>query len=75
MIHLLFISLLTVGISLLLVLIYQQQQLEKERKQKELAEAMKMFEQRIALKPKHMGDRHASGAAPVVFGEVDNEDR
>ena len=73
MIHLLFISLLTVGISLLLVLIYQQHQLEKERKQKELAEAEQMFAQRIALKPKHMGDRHASGASPVVFGDVDED--
>ena len=73
MIHLLFIALLTFGISALLVLIYQQQQLEKERKQKELAEAMKMFEQRIALKPKHMGDRHASGASPVVFGDIDED--
>jgi len=73
MIHLLFIALLTVGISLLLVLIYQQQQLEKERKRKELAEAEQMFAQRIALKPKHMGDRHASGASPVVFGDVDED--
>ena len=71
MIHILFLSLLTFGISALLVLIYQQRQLEKELKQKELDEAMKMFEQRIALKPKHMGDRHASGAAPIVFGDVD----
>lgn len=73
MIHLLFIALLTFGISALLVLIYQQQQLEKERKQKELAEAEQMFAQRIALKPKHMSDRHASGASPVVFGEVDED--
>ena len=75
MIHILFLSLLTFGISALLVLIYNQRQLEKELKQKELDEAMKMFEQRIALKPKHMSDRHASGASPVVFGDVDNEDR
>ena len=71
MIHILFIGLLTFGITALLVLIYNQRQLEKELKRKELAEAEQMFAQRIALKPKHMGDRHASGASPVVFGDVD----
>ena len=54
------------------VYVYLQKRSERKAREKyEMEQAMKMFEQRIALKPKHMGARHASGAAPVVFGEID----
>lgn len=54
---------------------YIKNYIERKRKEKrELAEAARMFEERIALKPRHIGARHASGAAPVIFGEVDSND-
>jgi hypothetical protein len=54
---------------------YIKSYIERKRKEKrELAEAARMFEERIALKPKHMSGRHSSGAAPMIFGEVDSDD-
>ena len=47
---------------------------KKAKEHKELEEARKMFEQRIALKPKRMENRHAFGAAPVHFGEIDKDE-
>lgn len=64
----------TSGIVGVAVYVYLEKRRErKAQEQREMEQAVRMFEQRIALKPRHMGARHASGAAPVVFGEVDSE--
>lgn len=48
--------------------------MEKRAKdRKELVEAAKMFEQRIALRPKHMGARIGLGAAGDVNFEPAND--
>lgn len=57
-----------------IVLLLKERNERRKREKRELEEARVMFEQRIALKPKHMGARHASGAAPIIFGEVDSND-
>lgn len=46
---------------------------KKTQERKELAEAAKMFEQRIALRPKHMGARHGMGVAADVHFEPAND--
>lgn len=46
---------------------------KKAQERKELAEAAKMFEQRIALKPKHMGGRIGMGVAADVSFEPAND--
>jgi len=46
---------------------------KKAKDRKELAEAAKMFEQRIALRPKHMGARIGLGAAGDVNFEPAND--
>ena len=46
---------------------------KKAKERKELAEAARMFEQRIALKPKHMGARIGLGVSgDVHFESTDN---
>ena len=46
---------------------------KKTKERKELQEAAKMFEQRIALKPRHMGARIGLGVSgDVHFGSTDN---
>lgn len=46
---------------------------KRMKEQKELEEAAKMFEQRIALRPKHMGARLGMGVAgDVHFESVDS---
>lgn len=46
---------------------------KKEKEKRELEEAAKMFEQRIALKPKHMGARIGMGVSgDVHFESVNN---
>ena len=46
---------------------------KKAKEKKELEEAAKMFEQRIALRPKHMGARIGMGVAgDVNFEPVDS---
>lgn len=65
---------ITSGMIGVAVYVYLEKRRERKAQEKrEMEQAIKMFEQRIALKPRHMGARHASGAAPVVFGEVDSE--
>ena len=46
---------------------------KKVKERKELEEAAKMFEQRIALKPKHMGARIGLGVASDVHFESGND--
>jgi len=46
---------------------------KKAKERKELEEAAKMFEQRIALKPKHMGGRIGLGVAGDVHFEPAND--
>lgn len=46
---------------------------KKAKERKELAEAAKMFEQRIALRPKHMGARLGMGVSADVHFEPAND--
>lgn len=46
---------------------------KKALEEKELKEAAKMFEQRIALRPKHMGARLGMGVAGDVHFETSND--
>lgn len=66
----------TSGIVGVAVYVYLEKRRERKAQEKrEMEQAIKMFEQRIALKPKHIGARHTS-AAPVIFGEIDeNQDQ
>lgn len=58
----------------LIVELYREKKAKKDKEAAELAEAAKMFEARIALKPKYMSSRHAVGLAPVSFEDY-NEDK
>lgn len=46
---------------------------KKAKERRELEEAAKMFEQRIALRPKHMGARLGMGVAGDVHFEPAND--
>jgi uncharacterized membrane protein len=46
---------------------------KKAKERRELEEAAKMFEQRIALRPKHMGSRIGMGVAGDVHFEPAND--
>lgn len=46
---------------------------KKAKEKRELEEAAKMFEQRIALRPKHMGARLGMGVAGDVHFEPAND--
>jgi hypothetical protein len=46
---------------------------KKAKEQRELEEAAKMFEQRIALRPKHMGARLGMGVSGDVHFEPAND--
>lgn len=74
----LFLIGLIIGIGVLLPQflyeVYKERKQKKQVDSSEMQEAARMFEERIALKPKHMSSRHASGAAPVIFGEF-NENK
>lgn len=48
------------------VKLYSEHRAKKQKEKRELEEATKMFEQRIALKPKHMGARLGMGVAGDV---------
>lgn len=70
------ISLIIVGAVLLCfgsVKLLADYRAKKAQERKELAEAAKMFEQRIALRPKHMGARIGMGVAADVNFEPAND--